>query len=262
MNVGSPQPLKLNLVKFTRGIHFTFPSLELAAGEYLLVVKNQTAFEAQYPAFSGVIAGEYTGSLANDGERIRLADAIGQTILDFRFKDGWYDVTDGLGFSLTIRDAEAIDPCNWGQKESWGASTNWGGSPGEGDDGPKVGDIVITEILAHSDVEVYDWVELHNTTDSTINIGGWFLSDSGGNDANLMKYQLPADATLGQDGYYVITEAQFGDMNDPGCYMPFALSENGEKIYLSSGIPGELTLGGFRDERDFGASDPDVGVGH
>ena len=261
MNIGSPQPLKLNLVKFTRGIHFTFPSIELDAGEYLLVVKNQTAFDAQYPAFSGVIAGEYTGSLANDGERIKLADARGETILDFRFKDGWYDVTDGLGFSLTIRDAEAIDPCNWDQKESWGASTNWGGSPGEGDDGPKVGDIVITEILAHSDVEVYDWVELHNTTDSTINIGGWFLSDSGGNDANLMKYQLPADTTLGQDGYYVITEAQFGDMNDPGCHVPFALSENGEKIYLSSGIPDELTLGGFRDDREFGASDRDVAFG-
>jgi hypothetical protein len=76
-----------------------------------------------------------------------------------------------------------------------------------------------------------------------------------------MKYQIPEDTTLNHDEYYVITEAQFGDLNDPGCHVPFALSENGERLYLSSGIPGELTLGGFRDDRDFGASDPDVAFG-
>ena len=44
----------------------------------------------------------YTGSLANNGERIRLEDAIGRTILDFEYDDRWYQIADGDGFSLTI----------------------------------------------------------------------------------------------------------------------------------------------------------------
>ena len=36
------------------------------------------------------------------------------------------------------------------------------------------------------------------------------------------------------------------------------MSENGETLFLSSGIPGELTLTGFREQREFRDSDPDV----
>ncbi|NIP27991.1 MAG: hypothetical protein GWN67_26030, partial [Phycisphaerae bacterium] len=93
--------LNLNLVKFTEGIHFTFPDMDLDPGECVVVVKNQSAFEAQYGT-SVNIAGVYTGSLANNGERIRLEDAIGRTILDFEYDDGWYPIADGDGFSLTI----------------------------------------------------------------------------------------------------------------------------------------------------------------
>ncbi|NIN33562.1 MAG: hypothetical protein GTO60_00040, partial [Gammaproteobacteria bacterium] len=42
------------------------------------------------------------GSLANNGERIKLVDAIGETILDFEYEDDWRPITDGDGFSLTI----------------------------------------------------------------------------------------------------------------------------------------------------------------
>ena len=260
MNIGT-ESINLKLVSFTMGINFTFPSISLDPNGYILVVKNQSAFDAQYPGFSGVIAGEYTGSLANDGERIKLEDANGQTIHNFSYKDGWYDVTDGMGFSLTIRDACGINPCDWGLESSWGASTYKGGSPGEGDTGPKLGDIVINEILAHSEVEPYDWIELYNTTDKTIDIGGWFLSDSDKDEPNLMKYQIAEGTTVAPGEYIVFTEQQFGDQNDPNCHIAFALSENGETVYLSSGIPGELTLTGFRDERDFRASDPDVAFG-
>jgi hypothetical protein len=93
--------LNLNLVKFTEGIHFTFPDMELDPDECVVVVRNQSAFEAQYGT-SVNIAGEYTGSLANNGERIRLQDAIGRMILDFEYEDRWYPIADGDGFSLTI----------------------------------------------------------------------------------------------------------------------------------------------------------------
>ncbi|MBN2181917.1 MAG: lamin tail domain-containing protein [Sedimentisphaerales bacterium] len=85
-NIGS-ETINLNLVKFTKGINFTFPNIELAPGEYTVVVQDKEAFETKYG--SGInIAGQYSGKLDNAGERIRLADAAGQTILDFSYKDG------------------------------------------------------------------------------------------------------------------------------------------------------------------------------
>ena len=127
-NIGT-DTINLNLVKFTNGVDFTFPSVELAPGEYVVVVQDIEAFEDRYGTQIN-IAGQYTGRLANGGERIRLEDAIGQTILDFSYKDGWYDGTDGQGFSLVIIDPFNPDPTSWDDKDSWRAGTNIGGSPG------------------------------------------------------------------------------------------------------------------------------------
>ena len=247
-NIG-PETINLSLVRFTNGIDYTFGDTELASGEYIVVVKDRTAFEAEYGYGINVAAGQYTGSLANDGERIELEDAAGQTILNFRYRDGWCDITDGDGYSLTINDA-AGDPNNWDEKKCWSASTFLGGSPGQPDNGPRYGDVVINEVLAHSNDDPNDWIELHNTTDGIIDITGWFLSDKA---SNLMKYQIPA-ATIPAHGYIVFTQdAHFGS--------EFKLSENGETVYLSSGLDIYGNLTGYRQQEDFGASEAGVAFG-
>ena len=130
-NIGT-EIINLNLVKFTNGIDFTFPSLELAPNEYVLVVQDRDVFEARYG--QGInIAGQYSGRLNNAGERIRLEDAVGRTILNFRYKDGWHSVTDGEGFSLTVIDPISASPEDWDDKESWRGSAYIGGSPGTDD---------------------------------------------------------------------------------------------------------------------------------
>jgi len=245
------ETINLALVQFTEGIHYTFPSMELAAGQYVVVVKDPNAFAARYDTTGmNIAAGRYTGSLDNGGERIRLQDAIGQTILDFRYRDDWCEITDGQGYSLTINDA-AGDPNNWHEKKGYSASTFLGGSPGQPDYGPRYGDIVINEVLAHSDTDPRgDWIELYNTTDSSIDITGWFLSD---NDSNLIKYQIPSGTILEHD-YIVFTEVfHFGDK--------FKLSENGETVYLCSGLDINGKLTGYRQQEDFGASEKDVAFG-
>jgi len=126
-NIGS-ETVNLGRIKFTNGIDFTFPNFELSAGEYVVVVQDRDAFETRY-GLAVNIAGEYTGRLNNGGERIRLENGYDQTILDFNYKDDWYEVTDGQGFSLTIIDPANPDPNSWGQKESWRASVFIGGSP-------------------------------------------------------------------------------------------------------------------------------------
>ncbi len=130
-NIGA-EAINLNLVKFTNGIDFTFPSLELAPGEYIVIVQDRNAFENRYGTEVNV-AGQYSGRLNNAGEKIELEDAIGQKILEFDYKDGWYPTTDGDGFSLTIIDPANHDPDSWNNKDYWRASTNIGGSPGRDD---------------------------------------------------------------------------------------------------------------------------------
>jgi hypothetical protein len=130
-NIGS-KAIDLNLVRFTNGVGFTFPSYELIPGGYCLVVADRAVFEAVYgPGLP--IAGQYEGQLANGGERIALVDALGATIQSFAYKDGWHDTTDGGGFSLTIIDPANPDLETWSDKDAWRPSSVEGGSPG-GDD--------------------------------------------------------------------------------------------------------------------------------
>jgi len=127
-NIGATT-INLNLVSFADGVEFTFPSFELASGACCLVVEDTAAFSAEHgPGLP--IAGTYTGSLANGGEHIRLEDALGEAILDFEYKDGWYKSTDGRGYSLVLRDPMTTDPNDFSDKASWRASVNEGGSPG------------------------------------------------------------------------------------------------------------------------------------
>ncbi|MCJ7673794.1 MAG: lamin tail domain-containing protein, partial [Sedimentisphaerales bacterium] len=260
-NIGA-ETINLNLVRFTEAVQFIFPDLQLAPGQYVLLVKDRGAFDAYYPECSAVIAGEYEGSLDNAGERIRIEDAIGRTILDFEYKDGWYDVTDGDGYSLTIINPSDPDANNWGLKDAWRPSALFGGSPGYDDTGivPNPGSVVINEVLAHSHGGAADWIELHNTTGAPISIGGWFLSDSDQDDLSIMKYRIADGTTIEPNGYIVFYEDQhFGSGSPDLSGAPFALSENGDKVVLTSAVGDVLT--GYRDVEDFDASETDVSFG-
>jgi len=119
-NIG-PDPVNLNLVAFTNGIDFTFADVEVGGGDQVVVVKKKSAFVSAHPEFSGVIAGEYAGSLDNGGERVEVQDALGQIIQSFKYKDGWRGLTDGRGFSLTIIDPTAKEV----ERTSQGLAAHW-----------------------------------------------------------------------------------------------------------------------------------------
>jgi len=127
-NIG-PEPINLNRVRFTEGIDFIFPTLVLAPGAATVVVQDTEAFTNRYGPGRNV-AGQYSGSLSNAGERIQLRDAAGDTIQDFRYDDAWYDLTDGQGYSLERRDPLHQDPNDLSNSECWQSSPHAGGSPG------------------------------------------------------------------------------------------------------------------------------------
>ncbi|MFC1739678.1 lamin tail domain-containing protein, partial [Planctomycetota bacterium] len=256
-NIGT-ESINLNLVSFTDGIDFTFGYLDLAPDEYTVAVRDINAFEDKYG--TGInVAGQYTGRFNNAGENIQLRDANNAIILEFDYEDDWYPITDGEGFSLNIIDACDPNLEHWDRKQYWRPSSDVNGTPGAYDSGATYNpdDVVINELLAHSHGTDPDWIELHNTTGDTINIGGWFLSDD---NIDYKKYEIAPGTLIIAGGYVVFYEdTSFGDVGDAGCHTPFALSENGEPLYLSSGLGGELT--GYSEEEEFGPSATGVTFG-
>ena len=256
--------LNLNLVEFTKGVDFTFPSLVVQPGGYVLVVRDAAAFTNTYPSFAGAIAGSWETNdvLRNSGEKIRLRDALDSVVRDFDYEDGWYQGTDGEGFSLTIKDPASADLSLWDRKAGWRPSALTGGSPGYDDSALAIelGSIVINEVLAHSHAALPDWIELYNTTTNTINVGGWFLSDDNSGGTNSMKYEIPDGTEIPAGGYLVFYEdTSFGNTNNPGSHTAFGLSEGGDQLFLFSGSGGQLA--GYVEEEDFGASATGVAFG-
>ncbi len=119
--------------------------------------------------------------------------------------------------------------------------------------------VVIEEVYANSGSTSPDWIELHNRTNAVKDISGWFLSDSA---ADLTKYRIPAGTILPPGGHVAFYEdVNFGiDSLDPGRITPFALSDVGETVYLSSAVNDELT--DYQSKEDFGASMEGVSLGN
>ncbi len=60
------------------------------------------------------MVGQYVGNLSNAGEQIELVDALGNVIQSFEYTDEWFDLTDGMGFSLT-----ASRPADHAGQRAW-----------------------------------------------------------------------------------------------------------------------------------------------
>ncbi|MBN2183661.1 MAG: lamin tail domain-containing protein [Sedimentisphaerales bacterium] len=143
-NISNSVTLDLSTVSITDGVEFAFAGsnvVSLGPGEFVLIVRNQAAFETRYgTGFSDRIAGTYSGRFDNGGERVGISDEWNGPVISFTYSDdiGWPQAADGQGYSLV--------PKNWGTTEdlqagilddpdNWLASANVNGSPGAEDPG-------------------------------------------------------------------------------------------------------------------------------
>lgn len=259
LNIGD-EPINPNMVKFTKGVNYTFGDVILQPGQYTVIIEDQTAFLNRYGGGLS-ITGQYTGKLDNAGERIKLKDAAGMEIQDFTYDDDWHELTDGYGFSLTMVNPASTDPNDWDRKSGWRSSLTEGGTPAAAAQTTLApGSIVINELLAHSHNENSDWIELHNTIGQNINIGGWFLSDDDSDPNSIRKYEIPSDTVIAAGGYHVfVQDTSFGSLSQPA-EKRFALSKGGETVYLYSGQNGQLT-GFYQTEENFDASETGITFG-
>ncbi len=124
-------PVSLAGIAVTDGVSFTFGDLWLDPEQYVVIVNNQAAFGMRY-GDDVRVAGEYQGSLKNNGEHLILSDSTGGTILDVSFDDTWYAATDGGGYSLTVVNPKADEP-TWNEPTQWKPSARPAGSPGFAD---------------------------------------------------------------------------------------------------------------------------------
>ncbi len=251
-NVGST-PVDLGGVAFTDGISFEFDNgITLAAGGFIVLAANVTEFANHY-GFQPF--GDFDGRLNNAGEQITLLGNNGTTLISFIYSDRypWPLSPDGAGFSLVpVSESAGLDlnnPDNW-------RGSRLGGSPGA--DEPVVSSIapiIVNEALTHTDLPFKDAIELFNPTNSTVDIGGWYLSDE--KEAPL-KYKFPANTEISAQGYLVFDEDDFNA--NPGQAGNFALSSFGDAIYLFS-ADDQDNLTGYMRGFTFGGADNGVTFG-
>ena len=122
--------------------------------------------------------------------------------------------------------------------ETWVVlTTKTPGAPNDGSE-PVVGAIVINEFMASNDSwnvpgdfgDQPDWMEIYNTGETAIDMGGWYVTDDLADPA---KYQLPTDkpelTTVPPHGFLAIICDGVGE----DLHTSFKLSSGGEDIGIS-----------------------------
>jgi hypothetical protein len=116
--------------------------------------------------------------------------------------------------------------------------------------------VVVNEILTHTDLPLEDAVEFYNSGVSSVNVGGWFISNS---QDDLKKYRIPDGTTIPASGYQVFYEYQFNPVN--GSSVPFTFnSAHGDNVFLSQ-ADGLGNLTGYRTVASVGAAANGVSFG-
>ncbi|MEW6158453.1 MAG: lamin tail domain-containing protein [Verrucomicrobiota bacterium] len=232
------------------GVSFVFPAgTMLDAGAVLVLSsdKNPAAFDARYPGLP--VAGRFSGSLGNGGERLSLIASNGQTITAVQYRDSglWPDKADGQGYSIEIIDpsGDPHDPINWQTREE-------GGSPGVVAPIIYFQPVQISELMAEnvSAIELAgnhsDWLELHNASAVEADLSGWSLTDDG----NPRKFVFPNGTRIPAEGYLMVWCDALSEL--PGLHAGFALDSSGESIALYD------ATGNRVDAISFGLQLPDL----
>jgi hypothetical protein len=250
INTSTTTTLDLSGVHLEGGVQFAFPQMSLAPGQRAVVVDNLAAFRQRYGSQIDV-AGQFQGSLNNGGEDIALHDAGGTPILQLSYADSdpWPLRADGSGASLELIDVLTTPVNEYARPVRWRASTDFGGSPGSAGS-PAIG-VVINEVLANTDAPLVDSIELYNSSGRTVDLSGWYVSDSG---SRLRKYALPQGTELMPGEFLVLSEADFNPTPQNPGPDDFALNgSQGDEVYLV--VPGVgQSVAMFVDEAHFGAS--------
>jgi hypothetical protein len=232
-----PQPVELSGLYLTDtltkwNMHSIPPLSFLGVGEQgfaRLVADGNAGQGANHVNFGLAAGGEAIGLFTSNGQGIDAVSFGPQRngVSEGRFPDG----------SATI--------------------TQFPGTPTPGESNMRrLKDIVINEVLTHSDPPWEDAIELYNTSFSAIDMSGWWLTDQR---TDPRKFRIPEGTLLPALGYVVFYEYQINPR--PGLYPSFALSSaKGDEVYLYT-ADGAGNLTGYRAGAQFGAAENGIPLG-
>lgn len=120
----------------TTGVDFRFansPIRQLAPGQFVVIVENQSAFRLRY-GDQVLVAGEWSGRLNNQSETVTLTfapdGAEPMTIQQIQYVDTWFPAADGQGSSLELLNLSSTNLADWNHVDQWAASSVVHGTPG------------------------------------------------------------------------------------------------------------------------------------
>ena len=167
-----------------------FPDVTLSAGDYLIVYadKKDSTTERLSVSFS----------LKSSGETVVLSDQKGNTLDKLAVPESLPGVSYGH---------DANGKFVWYAAPTPGASNENGMLLGEQSVNVQHG-VRINEFMSRNRSVLYDrdgdygdWVELYNFSDSTIDLSGYFLTDS---KKDVHKWQFPDGTTIPSGGYLIV----------------------------------------------------------
>ena len=207
-------------VGISDAVHYIFPDYQtLLPGAHVVVVEDAVAFSNRYQTaaspwyWPGIdVAGEWVGGLSDGGETIALVASNGMALctVDYRNDGDWPERPDGGGSSLQLVSPYLV-PADYTNQtayladgKNWSASLLYHGSPGRFEN---VNDaVVINEVLSHTDVGV-DWIELYNTSGSTVDLSGFAITDT----MDIPnRYVLSGGTTVEPYGYLTVSASLLG----------------------------------------------------
>lgn len=209
--------------RLSGSVDFAFPDgYRIPAGGYV-VIARQPADLAALHGLTGVL-GPFasTNGLPNNVGIVRLRDARDAIRVEVNYSHDapWPVAADGAGPSLVLtRPSYGED-----DPRAWAPSELAGGSPGTAEPllpNPQ-SDVLINEILAHTDLPQLDAVELYNHSNRTIDLGGCVLTD----DASTNRFRIPTGTVLTPRGFLAFDEQQLGFRLDAAGETLFLLSSN------------------------------------
>jgi hypothetical protein len=123
--------------------------------------------------------------------------------------------------------------------DKWETLTNKTPGASNNSEPPVAGSLIINEFMCSNDIipvpgdngDFPDWIEIYNTGDTPIDMGGWYATDD---TSDIVQYQLPTDdpalTTVPPKGFLILYCDGLGD----GLHTNFKLSSGGEAIGISA----------------------------
>lgn len=199
---------------------FTFPAMELAAGDSVLVYADSRLRDDPAQALHAPFG------LSSSGDTLMLFNAGGSAVDTVNLPALSADQSYARMGDFAWQACATATPGLSNTEESYYALRQPSG------DSP----VIISEIMSTNTSTLkdenghyYDYLELFNRSGDTVNLTGWYLTDDS---QNLRKWRVP-DLSLGAGECLVVFCSKLDRTDDPArLHTNFGLSSEGESVFL------------------------------